>query len=384
MCKGCMGWDGGCKGMGTKGCGKGGQDPMMQMMLAKGKAKGKGKAAIKISMGEPAFVGRVRTFDASRDAGTIACPEVYAMSSQEVYVHKSILESKKADLGDTLVFLLHWNSRGQPQCSLESIRIHSAQGSMALKGKFKAGNDPGKPFGFIESTETFDFFSRDVYVPKELTAGLTSGQFVSFNVKINRDMQPSVTELAPVDESWEPAAPQLTETKEDPNVPAPWAEGASSVFSAGANTKKRTISATSTGEFFTAVFKAFNEKNGWGFVGSEELQARFGADVFAHSRELTNVVSKTVGSKIRFELGMTDEGKPQVLRAQQIGEDGNPVVLRPPPPPPPAPLEGGESAEKKRRLEDALGLDAATMALAGGYSDGVPSTGAAAVPQGSS
>lgn len=343
---------------------------MMQMMLAKGKAKGKGKAAVKISMGEPAFVGRLRTFDASRDAGTISCPEVYAMSNQEVYVHKSILESKRAGLGDTLVFLLHWNARGQPQCSLESIRIHSAQGGMALKGKFKAGSDPDKPFGFIECPETYEFFSRDVYVPKELTSGLSSGQIVAFNIKLNRDMQPSVTEIGPVDESWEPAAPQLTETKEDPNVPAPWAEGASSVFSAAAATKKRSISATSTGEFFTAEFKAFNEQNGWGFVGSDELHARFGADVFAHSRELSNVPSKAVGSKIRFELGMTEEGKPQVLRAQQIGQDGNPVVMTPtpPPPPPPAPhaaFESGESAEKKRRLEDALGLDAATMALAG-------------------
>eukprot|EP00913_Durusdinium_trenchii_P026158 g24539.t2 len=45
---------------------------------------------------------------------------------------------------------------------------------------------------------------------------------------------------------------------------------------------------TPTGEFFTAEFKTFNEQNGWGFVGCDELRARFGSDVFAHNRELVN------------------------------------------------------------------------------------------------
>eukprot|EP00435_Cladocopium_sp_Y103_P020468 s698_g5.t1 len=93
-----------------------------------------------------------------------------------------------------------------------------------------------------------------------------------------------------------------------------------------------------TGEFFTAEFKTFNEANGWGFVGCEELRARFGADVFAHNRELVNVPNKAgasaVGEVIYFELGMTEDGKPQVLNAQPAG----PV--------------SSEPAAKKPRLEE--------------------------------
>ncbi|CAK9027184.1 CSD domain-containing protein [Durusdinium trenchii] len=94
---------------------------------------------------------------------------------------------------------------------------------------------------------------------------------------------------------------------------------------------------TPTGEFFTAEFKTFNEQNGWGFVGCDELRARFGSDVFAHNRELVNVPVKAVGEVIYFELGMTEDGKPQVLNAQPAG----------------APIISVEPAAKKPRLEEA-------------------------------
>ena len=33
---------------------------------------------------------------------------------------EEVLEQRHMGVGDTIVFLVHWNSRGQPQCSLET------------------------------------------------------------------------------------------------------------------------------------------------------------------------------------------------------------------------------------------------------------------------
>ncbi|CAJ1419340.1 unnamed protein product [Effrenium voratum] len=92
----------------------------------------------------------------------------------------------------------------------------------------------------------------------------------------------------------------------------------------------------------------------WGFVGSEELRSRFGSDVFAHNRELVNVENKV----IYFELGMTEDGKPQVLNAQPAGRpkrqserEANSAVI-------------SEPAAKKQKLEDAPSSAATDAAAA--------------------
>eukprot|EP00439_Symbiodinium_sp_Y106_P022008 s4319_g2.t1 len=57
------------------------------------------------------------------------------------------------------------------------------------KGIFKSGKEGS--FGFIECQPTREFFGRDVYVNKDLAAGLESGQLVCFNVYLNRDNMPN-------------------------------------------------------------------------------------------------------------------------------------------------------------------------------------------------
>jgi len=197
---------------------------------------------------------------------------------------------------------------------------------MALKGTFKAA-EADKGFGFIDCPDAKEYFGRDVYVNKEFAAGLQTGQQVSFNVKLNRDMMPNVTEVALVDEEWEPSPGDLSETKDAPDVPPSWESSAiAGVHMSGS---RRGGTPQATGEFFTAEFKTYNEANGWGFVGSDELRARFGSDVFAHNRELVNVPVKAVGEMIYFELGMTEDGKPQVLNAQAPGAVPVPVAAIP-------------------------------------------------------
>jgi len=232
------------------------------------------------------------------------------------------------------VFFIHWSNWGQPQASYELLRIHTTNG-MALKGTFKAA-EADKGFGFIECPEAKEYFGRDVYVNKEFAAGLQTGQWVSFNVKLNRDMMPNVTEVALVDENWKPSSGDLNESKEADDVPPSWESSA--IAGVHVPGSRRNAVPNPTGEFFTAEFKTFNEANGWGFVGCEELRARFGADVFAHNRELVNVPVKAVGEVIYFELGMTEDGKPQVLNAQPAGGVAASV--------------SSEPAAKKPRLDD--------------------------------
>lgn len=290
--------------------------------LAAEKGKGKGKVTQKIALGEPAFVGRVRRYDAEKGAGYISCPEVYHMSQSEVYAYKTILESQGLGVGDTVVFFIHWNTRGQPQATYELLRIATSEpGQFAMKGTFKSSGDTAKGFGFIESPSAHEFFQRDVYVSKDLAAGLTVGQTVAFNIKLNRELMPSAAELAVVDPSWEPTKGDLSVSKEDTTVPPPW-EG-----SLVQQTKKPSPKVTGTGELFIGTIKAFNDKNGWGFVAQDQLFQRFGNDVFVHQREIATVTNKVPGTIIQFELGMTEEGKPQVINGKPF--DGASLVQEP-------------------------------------------------------
>jgi len=291
---------------------------LARMMKGKGKTgpattgvKGKGKVSNKIAMGEPAFVGRVRTYNAEKNNGLISCPECWAICRQEVYVYKTVLESCRATVGDTVAFMVHWNQRGQPQASgfPEILRLYNAQGDMALKGIFKWG--PGEQFGFIENAQVQEFFGRDTYVRKELADTLNPGHPVAFNIKLNKEFQPCASEAVICDESWEAMPGDLSMSREDPTVPPAWEE---------LKTKTQGMKSTPTGEHLTGIIKAYNEKNGWGFLTSEELHQRFGADVFVHQKELVNCPNKVAGMVVHFELGMTEDGKPQALNVRPGGD----------------------------------------------------------------
>jgi cold shock CspA family protein len=269
------------------------------------------KVAQKIADGEPAYVGRLRSFDADKGAGYIACPEVFNMCGSEVYAFKTILESQGIGVGDTVIFFLHWNTRGQPQATYELLRIASSiPSTFALKGKYKPCNDSTKSFGFIESPEAHEYFQREVYVPKDLAADLRVGQTVAFNIKLNREFMPMASEVAVVDPTWQPASGDLSFSQEDTSIPAPW-EG-----SLIEGTKKAQPKVTRTGELYVGTIKAFNDKNGWGFVSQDELLPRFGNDIFVYHKEIHTVPNKVPGTVIQFELGITEDGKPHVLNGK--------------------------------------------------------------------
>merc|ERR1719343_847298 len=206
---GCQGMQqgGGAFGGGDKGKGKGkGKD-----FDGDGKGKGgKGKVARKIAGGEPCFAGTLRQFVVEKKSGLVSSEVVYNMTGSEVYAHEAVLQQSLAGVGDTLVFFVHWSTWGQPQVSYDALRIAcAAEGQYALKGMYKVGNDPSK-----------EFFGRDTYVHKDMTANLMVGQTVAFNIKLNKDMMPQCMGVMPVHEAWEPTPGDLSMTQEvqDPNM----------------------------------------------------------------------------------------------------------------------------------------------------------------------
>lgn len=247
--KGCNDWMGGgmhCKGKGCKG------DPMFAMkgmmmdmwkgVMKGGKSKGKdksskGKVAAKIAAGEPAFVGKLRCYNAEKRFGLISSVEAYAVCNTEVYAFQTVLESCNAEVGDTLVFLIHWNAKGQPQASghPEILRIKSCRGGscMAQKGTFSM--DPSGDFGVIESQQCKDFFTREIRVDKLAADALIPGATVSFNIRLDKDYNPWADEVMPCQDDWTPEKRDLSVSKEDPKTTTPTWEDMLALLPQGAH-----------------------------------------------------------------------------------------------------------------------------------------------------
>merc|ERR1719409_1848264 len=161
------------------------------------------KAAMKIAKGERAYWGTLRYFNADKNIGTIFSKEVMNEHGQEVFAFRTVLEECGAGLGDDMAFFLHWNERGQVQCSSPSLRLTSTEeNNLVLKGWFKKPN--GKDFGFIDSWECREMFGRDVYVGANLTAGLEEGQAVAFNVFLNKEGMPNAQMICACDDTYTP------------------------------------------------------------------------------------------------------------------------------------------------------------------------------------
>mmetsp|Transcript_105672 Transcript_105672/g.264587 ORF Transcript_105672/g.264587 Transcript_105672/m.264587 type:complete len:271 (-) Transcript_105672:124-936(-) len=82
------------------------------------------------------FLGVVQSFNEAKKFGMVASEEAHAMWGQEIYAYKDVLAAANANVGDTIRFGVHVNTRGQPQVSLPV---------------FKLGED-GMPIGVPEGT----------------------------------------------------------------------------------------------------------------------------------------------------------------------------------------------------------------------------------------
>jgi cold shock CspA family protein len=120
--------------------------------------------------GDKLYYGHIKTFNAEKRYGYIACEEVFKTLNQDVYTHQSVMERGGVGPGDHVIFFMHWkNANGQqqnrPSAAAPMMRIAAEKG-FAMKGWYKGIADPEKGFGFIECAELKLIFGRDVYVTK--------------------------------------------------------------------------------------------------------------------------------------------------------------------------------------------------------------------------
>jgi len=69
------------------------------------------------------FLGELKAFDDKKSAGLIGCEETQQLWGQDVYIHKSVMDTAHINVGDCLRFGVHLNARGQPQASLPVYKV---------------------------------------------------------------------------------------------------------------------------------------------------------------------------------------------------------------------------------------------------------------------
>lgn len=343
------GWGKGQKGGNGKGCSKGGgYGGGFGAQFGKGGAKGKGKAEWKIANGEQCFIGTLRCYNVEKQYGYIASNEVYSQCGTEVYAFSKVLQQAGTGVGDLLCFFLHWSAKGQAQCSSPVLRL-SNPNQYVLKGTFKPTE---QGYGFIQCQQTREYFGRDVYVHRDMVGCLQHGQFVSFNIRVTPEWQPSCAAIEACDASWEPYPGDLSSSTETAVVDAgpPVSGGASCAAGGvaaggigpgcgsmgcgnmgcgamacgsmgcggmGCTGMSRKRPATQTGETMQGVLKSYNATNSWGFIECEGAKARWGKDVWVAGENLPPHL-RQVGASFQFEIALNEKGQPQATNIVDI------------------------------------------------------------------
>ncbi|CAJ1397154.1 unnamed protein product [Effrenium voratum] len=160
-------------------------------------------AAARRDTGEKVFSGVVRSIDLERHSALIDCPAVARQSGKAVVAGLPLLRDTLAGPGDTVAFFIDW-VKGT-QASAPMLRL-SSQDGMALMGKFRTGT---VGYGFVACEEVKDFFGRDPYVKPDLADTFTTGQTVCFNVTINAQGVPTVSEMAECQPDWQPMPSEI-------------------------------------------------------------------------------------------------------------------------------------------------------------------------------
>merc|ERR1712137_557770 len=133
------------------------------------------------------YSGRLVSYDAEREVGSIACEEIQVTTGQNVKVHYGLLQHSGTGLGDTIVFTVAYPESGVLQAVQPALRI-ACTNAFALTGVFHAcQDDASNEFGYIDCKETKVAFGRNVCVSAEVAAWLSLGQRVVFNAMLEKD-----------------------------------------------------------------------------------------------------------------------------------------------------------------------------------------------------
>lgn len=272
----------------------------------------KSPVEFRLSQGEKLYHGRIRQFNHARNRGYIMSAQAMLESGQEVYVWQDTLLQANAGVGDYVLFFLHWSVRGQPQASPPMLKLSGGSRTMSHKGLFSLAKDESKGFGFINCPEIKEYFGRDVFVNKDLAAGLLSGTTVCFNCFLNKDGFPTAEAVIPCDPDWAPIPPDLSLSQEVVDVEDP----NSDLQPMGSSAAESASSITTTGETFTGLVKSFNPNGHYGFVECKEVEEQYKQNVFIHQNNLAEPVQ--AGDTVEFELAISRKGQPQGQNVRKV------------------------------------------------------------------
>eukprot|EP00930_Biecheleria_cincta_P014625 TRINITY_DN12508_c0_g1_i1.p1 TRINITY_DN12508_c0_g1~~TRINITY_DN12508_c0_g1_i1.p1 ORF type:complete len:682 (+),score=134.72 TRINITY_DN12508_c0_g1_i1:75-2048(+) len=151
--------------------------------------KGDGQLTVRSvagKIGTPVYVGMVLNFKAEKNCGTICSKTARQDYNVDVYVFRTVLERASAGIGDTVCFVVHRSTKGQPQASSPLIRL-AARTGFALVGIFHAEEEDNTDDagGGILCAEVQRLFVDRVKVSRAMALDLPSGCTVAFNASMN-------------------------------------------------------------------------------------------------------------------------------------------------------------------------------------------------------
>lgn len=143
---------------------------------------------------EKEYTGEVKSFDLAGCRGFIECEEIRKTFARAVYVHQNMMAKSGVTVGDTVRFFLHLNAVGMPQAKMPMTLVESKQPT-EFRGRVKSVSSTSS--GLIECDETYELYRRDVLFPPTKSSGYREGQEVFFNVALNGEGMPAVSEVYP-------------------------------------------------------------------------------------------------------------------------------------------------------------------------------------------
>eukprot|EP00928_Gymnodinium_smaydae_P046979 TRINITY_DN31323_c0_g1_i1.p1 TRINITY_DN31323_c0_g1~~TRINITY_DN31323_c0_g1_i1.p1 ORF type:complete len:479 (-),score=61.92 TRINITY_DN31323_c0_g1_i1:49-1485(-) len=162
--------------------------------------------------GAERFVGTITSFYPQKGFGFIQCPETYAEYSKDLWVHHA--QVGNFVIGDQVSFSVILNKDGNPQAiDLQAVGargvrkpVESAKRPFSenvVDSRRHTGSlssfYPHKGFGFIQCSETYAEYGKDLWVHSAQVGNFAVGDSVSFSVILNKDGNPQAIDLESAD-----------------------------------------------------------------------------------------------------------------------------------------------------------------------------------------
>lgn len=151
--------------------------------------------------------GLIKSYNAEKGFGFIACDELFQKYKADVFLHQRQVRKhlgSRAFGGDQVRFLVGMNEAGKPQAVNVERRVgsHWIDFSKVYVGTVKE-YWPDKGFGFIACPETQMVFQSDIFLHKNEVEknSLVKGNRVTFSVQVNNKNRPQaryVERLTPI------------------------------------------------------------------------------------------------------------------------------------------------------------------------------------------